>query len=96
MPTENQQHQLVVTWPDADQYPVMATNAFAVQHNQHEFVINFGFAVPPPSATPSDLEKLQELPAKTIVRVSMSPTRLIELIDVFQQALVQYQQSQKH
>jgi len=26
----------------------------------------------------------------------MSPTRLIELIDVFQQALVQYQQSQKH
>jgi hypothetical protein len=92
----NGQLRLTVTWPNLSEVPVMGANAFMLQHTGQEFVLNVGFAAAPFLARPEDAANLKSVEAKTIARFSMSPARVIELIQMFQQALSQMQPTQKH
>ena len=93
-----QQVQLTVNWDDAGKLPAMATNAFLVQQTPHEFILNFAFVNPPVFLKPPTAEevaKLGRVEATKIVRLAMSPGRVVELLQLLQQQLAAYQQSQQ-
>ncbi len=100
MATEpTQQIQLTVNWEGLDDVPVMASNVFLVSQTPHEFILAFGFASPPVFAkqpTPEEIARIKAIPAKPIVRLSMPPGRIVELLGLLQQQLAAYQQAQKH
>lgn len=90
--------QLTVNWDDVGTLPTMATNAFLVQQTPHEFILNFAFVNPPiflKPPTPEELAKIGQVEATKIVRLAMSPGRVVELLQLLQQQLAAYQQSQK-
>lgn len=92
--------QITVDWDQAGELPpVMASNVILVQQTPHEFILTFGFATPPIWLTPPTPEQIAN--AKTIkphpiVRLGMSPGRVVELLQVLQQQLAAYQQTQQH
>ena len=92
-PDKNELHEFTITWADAEAHAVAAANAFLMQQSPHEFVLTLAFAVPP---YPEDAATSKTIPAKVSARVALSPGRAVELLEVLQQALAQYQKTQKH
>jgi hypothetical protein len=92
--------QMSIDWEQAGELPpVMASNVFLIQQTPHEFILTFGFATPPiwlGPPTSDQIEKARTIKPCPIVRLGMSPGRMVELLQVVQQQLANYQQSQKH
>jgi hypothetical protein len=91
--------QVQVNWDEAAALPTMAANAFLVAQTPYEFIITAGFITPPIFAvqpTPEQLAKIKSVTAKPIVRLALSPGRVVELVQALQQQLAVYQQTQKH
>ena len=88
--------QVAITWEGVDELPVMACNVFVAQFTPHEFLLLFGYAstpvfLKPPS--PEEIAAINSVPAKVVVRLSLSPGRMSELIQVLQQNMAQFQQA---
>ena len=81
--------QVTVQWDNSDlgAHPVQAANAFMLQGVGHEVVLTIGFAVPPFNPNPQDAARLRTMPAKTIVRIALTPPRLQEIVTMMQQAI---------
>lgn len=95
-PKQPQQAQVFVTWHGVeDQCPAMAANSFLVQQTGQEFILSLGFAALPYYAELEEAVKIKQIPAKPIARVSMTPGRVAELLQLLQQALAAYQAQQK-
>lgn len=62
-----------------------------VQHIDNEFVLNFGYMTPPVFLTQEELEAIDHIPINTIVRLGMTPDRLLELIMGLQGSYRNYQ-----
>ncbi len=98
-PKQSEPIQITVDWDQAGELPpVMASNVFLVQHTPYEFILTFGFATPPiwlTPPTPAQIEKAKTIQPRPIVRLGMSPGRVVELLQVLQQQLAVYQQAQQ-
>lgn len=97
-PSEPQQVQITVDWSAAESLPVMAANLFYVQQTTHEFVLTFGMGTTPyfPSAPTLDQIKGTKIKAQPLFRMAVSPGRLVELLQLLQQHIAVFQQSQRH
>ena len=87
--------QVRVDWSAADDLPVMASNVFLIQQTGQEFLITFGTAVPPIFESPptsEQLKSIQSIKAKPIVRLALTPGRIVELLGHLQQQIAAYQQ----
>lgn len=65
-----------------------------VQHIDNEFVLNFGYMTPPVLLRPptqEELASIDHIPIKTIVRLGMTPDRMLELIMMLQEIYREYQ-----
>jgi len=93
-----QQIQVHVDWSAGPKLPAMGANVFFVQQTPHEFIISFGFASPPMVPGPMTLDQAKQIKivAEPIVRLSMAPGRVVELVQLLNQQLAAYQQSQRH
>ncbi len=81
-------------WVDLDVKPVFFCNQFLIQHHANEFVLTLGTMVPPPlfkAPTEQQAEKLKEVNVNTVVRVGMSPDRMLQLIEILQINFKKYQ-----
>jgi hypothetical protein len=98
MAEPSDQIQVQVTWEALESSPVMASNVFMVLQTPHEFIVSFGFASPPEFTKAPTVEELRsaKITARPIVRLSMPPGRVVELLQLLQQQLNFYQQQQKH
>ena len=88
--------QIPIKWENVDELPVMACNVFVAQFSPHEFLLQFGYASPPiflKPPSPQEIAAIDSVPAKVVVRLSLSPGRMSELIQVLQQNLAQFQQA---
>lgn len=96
-PTPSQAVEVTVTWHGIeDQYPALAANSFLLQQTGQEFILSLGFAAFPFFADPNDAAKVKTIAAKPIARIAMTPGRAVELVQVLQQGLAQWQAQQKH
>jgi hypothetical protein len=89
---------LQVDWSGTDELPIMACNVFLVQQTPHEFILTFGVAAPPiiqQPLTPDEAEGMKITP-QPILRLALSPGRAVELMQVLQQQIIAYQQTQRH
>ena len=85
--------QLEVRWEGAEDAPVAACNLFLAQFTHAEFTLTFGYASPIFSSA-DDVAKVQFVRPKIVARLSMSPARLQELIDVLKKNMEMFQQAQ--
>ena len=85
--------QVAIKWEGLDEPPVMASNVFVAQFTLHEFLLTFGYAAPPIFMTPQELAAIDSVPGKVVVRLSLSPGRMAELIQVLQQNMKQFQEA---
>jgi hypothetical protein len=79
-------------WVENVDTPIHFSNAFAVSPVSNEFILTFGCAIPPvvtPDMTPAEVAKLK-MPIKPLVRIGMTPERVIELIQLLQAQLNAY------
>lgn len=92
--------ELKVTWDAAAGMPFSFSNVFLVQQSHAEFYLTFGTVEPPfvGNPTPAEIERAAKsgLPAKPIIRLAIPPQRMVELLQVIQAQLAQFQQGQKH
>lgn len=86
-------------WP-TDELPIHFANQFIVQHDpaNDEFFLRFGTVVPPALfgdetdiQTMSALQKTGTIPIRPVVRIGLSPQRLLELITTLQTNYRNYQ-----
>ena len=78
---------LKIDWSAADDLPVMASNIFLIQQTGQEFLITFGSAVPPifeTSPTAEQIANLSTIKAKPIIRMALTPGRIVELLQNLQ------------
>jgi hypothetical protein len=96
-PKPPQQVTVTVTWHGVEElFPAMTANAFMLQQTGQEFILSLGFAALPYFETPEEGENAKKVAAKPIARVTMTPGRVVELIQLLQQGMAQYQAQQKH
>lgn len=84
---------VTVSWEGAEDFPVAPCNLFVSQFTHAEFTVTFGYASPV-LAAPKDAAKLSVVKSKAVARLSLSPQRMQELIDVLKQSMEQFQQAQ--
>jgi hypothetical protein len=73
-------------WTEVENVPIQFTNQMLIQHVQNEFILTFGYATPPALLNPTqeEMEAIEFIPVMPIVRLGMTPQRLLELINVLQ------------
>lgn len=86
---------MTVKWVEVENSPIHFTNQMLVQHIDNEFVLTFGYMTPPAFLSPPSEEDLEaidySIPIKPIVRVGMTPDRMLELIKALQENYRNYQ-----
>ena len=91
-----QSYQLRLEWVGLEETPIEFANQMVVQHIQNEFVLSFGHMTPPPFLEPPTKEQVEGIdfvPIKPIVRLGMTPQRLLEVISALQSNYRKYQES---
>lgn len=91
---EPRSYQLPLEWDGLEDFPIQFTNQMLVQHVNNEFVLTFGYMTPPVFIQPPTEEEVSligSLPIKPIVRLGMTPDRMLELIKVLQENYRNYQ-----
>ena len=91
-----QQLKITPVWERLEEQPAMATNAFLLQQTGHEFILTVGFAALPFFAKPEDAANVKTIQPQTHARLVLTPGRVVELVNMLQQGLAQYQAQQKH
>ena len=89
--------QIGVKWKGIEDAPVMGCNVFVAQFTPHEFLLTFGYASNPiflKEPSPQELAAIESVPANVVARLTLSPGRMVELIQVLQQNMSQFQQAQ--
>jgi hypothetical protein len=81
-------------WAGTEDLPVSACNVFVAQFTPFEFTLTFGYATPPIILRAEDVDKVSSVQARPVARLSLSPGRMQELIDVLKRNMEQFQQSQ--
>lgn len=92
-----QQVQVQAIWIDDLDVPVHFSNAFSVAPVKNEFLLTFACAIPPvvtPDLTPEQMKALR-FQIKPLVRIGMTPDRVVELIQLLQTQLSAYSQTIK-
>jgi hypothetical protein len=86
--------QIRAEWVGADDLAVIFSNVFAVQNIKSEFVLTFGVGVPPIVTGPLTQEQANQITMKLkpVVRIGITPERLVELIGALQSQLRAYSQ----
>jgi hypothetical protein len=90
-----------VIWPDVDDQPVLRANQFLGQMSPdasgapEEFILTIGYISPPvmlgsPEEQAATMAALGAVSVRTLTRVSMSRSRLGELLQLLQAAVSQY------
>ncbi len=91
--------ELKVVWNEAKDMPVSFSNVFLIQHSHAEFYLTFGSVDPPfyGPPTPAELADVQKngVSAKPIIKLAIPPQRMVELFQLIQGQLTQFQQGQK-
>jgi hypothetical protein len=90
-----------IVWAGPEDVPILFANAFVSQFDQtlDSFILTFGQMTPPAliGATPEELreqaEQITFIPVKPIVRLSLTPTRLREVIASLQANLDQLERA---
>jgi hypothetical protein len=84
--------QIRAEWSGAEDLAVLFSNVFAVQCIKSEFVITFGVATPPIVNGTLTQEEANQLvmKLKPVVRIGVTPERMVELIGVLQNQLRAY------
>lgn len=83
-----------VEWIGLEETPVVFCNSFFCQHQQGEFVLTLGFANAPvfmKPPTPEEIEAIKSVKAKPMLRIALTPERLVELMGVLELNFRQYQ-----
>lgn len=87
--------------PIAFQFPANPTTSYAtnfiVQHTRHEFIVSFFEAQPPVLLGTSEerqleLERVGAVPAYCVARITLSPARMRQLIDLMKGNYERYEQ----
>jgi hypothetical protein len=96
-PTSEESFEIPLIWGSGESLPVLATNQVLLQVDaaagQPDMVLlTFGHASPPPvSGTPEQqrerMAKISEVVVQPVVRLSLSPRRLKEVVDLLQRNL---------
>jgi hypothetical protein len=89
------QIQIAGKWLEDNSIPIHFCNAFSVSPIKNEFILTFACAIPPvidQGMKPEDLAKLT-VNVKPLVRIGMTPDRVIELIGLLQSQLKNYSQT---
>ncbi len=75
----------------------MAANVFFIQQTGQEFIITVGFTSPPMVQGPLTAEqaKTLKLAPQPIVKFAMPPSRVVELLQLLNQQIALYQQTEK-
>lgn len=84
----------------AEDVPIMFSNLMVVQHEQREFIINFGQYAPPLTLGPPErrLEQVKAMPyapVKIVARIGLTPERMAELIDALQRNYNKWKEKQE-
>jgi len=83
----------------AEEVPVLLANVFVSQHEQNEFILTIGQLVPP-MLFGTDEERLEQakkvayVPVKVVTRLALTRQRIVELIEVLQENLRNYDAAQ--
>ena len=91
---EPKSYQLALEWDGVEDSPIQFTNQALVQHIDNEFVLTFGYMTPPIFLNPPSEEEMysiDSLSVKPIVRLGMTPDRMLELIKLLQENYRNYQ-----
>lgn len=95
-----QQLELKVTWNELAGMQIAFSNVFLIQQTHAEFYLTFGIVEPPfiGPPTPTEIENVTKagVSAKPIIRLAIPPQRMVELLQLIQAQLTQFQQGQKH
>ena len=90
-----QQYKITGKWVEVENSPIQFTNQMLVQHIGNEFVLTFGYMTPPAFLSPPSQEDLEaidySIPINPIVRLGMTPDRMLELIKTLQENYRNYQ-----
>ncbi len=81
--------EIPVVWVGADEVPVFFANQFVAQVDRGEVFLTIGQLVPPAiigsgEEAREQAERIQYVPVKPVARIALTPTRLLELIEVLQ------------
>jgi hypothetical protein len=91
------QVQVQIDWSVAEKLPVMAANVFFIQQTGQEFIITVGFTSPPMVQGPLTAEqaKALKLTPQPIVKFAMPASRVVELLQLLNQQIALYRQTEK-
>jgi hypothetical protein len=81
-------------WSGIEEEPIYFCNAFLLQNIQNEFVLTLGYANPPTFLNPptqTEIDAIDSVDARPVMRVGLTPDRLIELIGILEINLRNYQ-----
>jgi hypothetical protein len=89
-----EQVQATGKWLEDNDIPTIFSNAFAVQPIKNEFLLTFACTIPRVITKPLTADEAAnfEIPIKPLVRIGMTPDRIIELIQLLQTQLNLYSQ----
>lgn len=82
-------------WVGIEDMPIYFCNQFAIQHVQNEFVLTLGSTTGPfilRPLTKEEADALTSVAVKPVIRIGMTPDRLMELIGILEVNLRKYQQ----
>jgi hypothetical protein len=99
--TQPEGQQIPIIWPDLDREPVVAANQFVAQFtpaadgSPGAFLLTVGFAAPPlllgdQEEQETTLRALGAVSSRTVARIEMHPTRLVELLQLLQRSVEFY------
>jgi len=83
----------------AEDVSIHFANQFVIQHQQNEFILTIGQLVPP-MLFGTDEERLEQakkvayVPVKVVTRLALTRQRIVELIEVLQENLRNYDAAQ--
>ena len=87
--------QKPLAWVGLESEPIHFSNQALIQHHQNEFVLSFGHATSPPFLEPptqAEVDSMGPIPIIPIVRLGMTPDRVLELIAALQMNYRGYQE----
>ena len=97
-----EQIEIRVNWDESRGMPISFSNVFLIQQTPSEFYLTFGVVEAPfigtQAPTPAEVEQIKRdgVRAKPLIRLALPPQRMVELLQLIQAQLAQFQQTQRH
>ena len=92
--------QIPVVWVGGDESPVLLANQFLGQFQDDEFILTFGQFAPPALLGTEEERKAQArelsfIQVKVLARLTLTRSRLEELVGVLQETIANYDKHQE-